>query len=254
MKFGMKTFLLILTAILFVCCSVREDNKAAQMVKELNTTDTFHFEFPFYKYKYRTDSSLYFSKLEYDSLLGISNMINGVDSIEIRIWFGYTTYIDTFHLLAFKIEKGKWSGQVCTLIDKWEYYERKNNLENNPWREDSIVHASIKKNCIAKEPKSGWDKFIKNFFELGILTLADVADIEGWKHGLSSHSTGPTIEIATKNTYRYYRYYDLDTVYNNFWQTKNICEIIELLKKEFNFKLILEQCYTDSDIMVDTTD
>jgi hypothetical protein len=47
---------------------------------------------------------------------------------------------------------------------------------------------------------------------------------------------GVSFEIATINTYRFYNYSCFKSQHN-IWQAQNIKKIIQLIEKEFNFKL-----------------
>lgn len=80
-------------------------------------------------------------------------------------------------------------------------------------------------------PKSGWDKFINELLSLKIMTLPNMDDIPGlqdnWTDGVTYN-----IEIATKKRYRFYSYHLPDKFEDNFWQAKNMTEILSLISTE----------------------
>lgn len=231
MKFFATAFVVSVLLILFSC---KENNRAAMYVRELNTSDSFRFDFPVRtSFDSTIDTGLYKFLVRYDSLIQIQPLFNGFDSIQIRIWLS-EIYNDTAHLFVFKNENKEWTGELCTLVE-------------NP-KKDTTEIIRVKKSCEPVFPNTGWRRFINKIFELKILSLPDNLKIKGWNHGLVTHDERPTIEIATKNVYRLYAYSGLDTVTNNFPETKNLCRIFELLKQEFNYVPLTEYCWGRSTI------
>ena len=59
--------------------------------------------------------------------------------------------------------------------------------------------------------------------------MVNIVGDEGGKDGKTFN-----VEVATKNQYRFYTYWEPHDYQNKFWQAKNMAEIIDLLKTELN--------------------
>ena len=80
-------------------------------------------------------------------------------------------------------------------------------------------------------PKNGWDSFLSNLFSLQVTTLPTMDSIpgltDGWTDGISYH-----VVVATQNQYNFYSYH-LPDHFQEFWQAKNMTDILKLIKTEF---------------------
>jgi hypothetical protein len=178
------------------------------------TTDTVKKEIPHDRrgrpvYTYRADHQ----KAEQ---LGLYPLESGFDSLEIRIWLDYSLAVNK-QLIVLTRKDGHWKGRFITMAIK-------QNL-----REDSelVVHSSSE----AVVPKMGWAAFTKELFALDITTLPDGP-------GGGEDGTGYEIEVATRNTYRFYRYWSPESTEDKDKGSKKMVSIIHLLERAFQFKRI----------------
>ncbi len=66
------------------------------------------------------------------------------------------------------------------------------------------------------------------------MTLPNMDDIPNYTGGIDGCSYD--VEIATKNNYRFYDYWEPETVNEKHWQAKNLVHILNLIEAEFEFK------------------
>jgi hypothetical protein len=66
--------------------------------------------------------------------------------------------------------------------------------------------------------------------ELKVLTLPHQFDVKGYGGGLDGRTYN--VEVATKDQYRFYGYWEPQYYQNKFWQAKNMADILRLLEKE----------------------
>lgn len=151
--------------------------------------------------------------------LSLEKLENGFDSMQIRIWYGYA-FEDTGQLVIFTNENNKWTSDFLTLSF---------NVNEN---KDSVW--SIGKELLRRNPKSGWDSFIKKLLDYQILSLPDMAEIDENITIADGHAF--TVEIATNNNYRFYQYQEPEMVKDRLWQAKNMSYILKLIESEFEFK------------------
>lgn len=151
--------------------------------------------------------------------LSLEKLENGFDSMQIRIWYGYA-FKDTGQLVLFKNENNKWTSELLTLSFKV------NENKDSVW--------SIGKTLSRRNPKSGWDNFIKKLLDYQILSLPDMSMID--ENITIADGDAFTVEIATKKNYRFYQYQEPEMVEDRLWQAKNMNYILKLIEKEFEFK------------------
>jgi hypothetical protein len=138
----------------------------------------------------------------------------GFDSLEIRIWLDYSLAINN-QLIVLTRKDGQWKGRFITIAIK-------QNLRGDS---ELVVHSSN----VAVVPKMGWEIFIKELFALGITTLPDGPG--GGEDGI-----GYDIEVATRNTYRFYSYWSPEITEHKDPGSKKMVSIIHLLEQAFQFK------------------
>jgi hypothetical protein len=163
------------------------------------------------------DSSLLEEARLNQRYLGLESTEKGFDSVQIRIWYDC---INTPHfLVGLKNTNGKWKAELCRIIypPTWQ-------------RSGDSISGKI----IQGSPKSGWPKFISQLFNLKILTLPNDYEIPNFKYDAVTDGCGAEVEIATKNTYRFYAYNNPELY--KYWQTKNILLILKLINEEFEIK------------------
>lgn len=220
--------LLIVYSVLFTSC--KEGNNPARRIAELNTADTFLFEFP--KRDRIGDSFWYMRKESFEKSLGLHSLEKGFDSIQIRLWYEDFSIGERLIILS-NSNKG-WKAEVSTIsIDdnpnfKGDEIERANA--------DFLIKYIVTRTIESKMPKSGWDKFIRKLFNLNILTLPDEGKVTAIDQGGGTDGWSITVEIATKKVYRYYGYSNPDFFYRNAEEARNINHILVLIDEEFGLE------------------
>jgi hypothetical protein len=158
-------------------------------------------------------------KNEIVSKLKIDTLENGFDSIQIRIWYGYA-FKDTAQLVIVKNRNDKWSADLYTLLPSFN--KNRNAIE------------SINSLVLIKEPKSGWIKFMKELFDLQIMTLPDMDKIA--PNIVIADGDGVVVEVSTKNQYRFYHYLEPSSIQDKLPQAKRMENILQHIEKELDFK------------------
>jgi hypothetical protein len=157
--------------------------------------------------------------------LNLESLENGYNSLQIRLWYADSSEYN--HLLVIKQTDSLCSAKMYTMIVDW-----------TPSMTDPIVSGMtpIVPNVKVKKeetlnPKSGWDDFLKKLLALQITTLPNMQNISGL---IDTYKDGESyvIEIATKTQYRFYSYHVPEKFQDQYWQTKNIIEIMNLLRAE----------------------
>jgi hypothetical protein len=79
-------------------------------------------------------------------------------------------------------------------------------------------------------PKSGWAAFSRQLLNLKVLTLPNQFDIPNYGGGNDGRTYN--VEVATKNQYRFYGYWEPQEYRDKFWQAKNMADILSLFEQE----------------------
>jgi hypothetical protein len=145
--------------------------------------------------------------------LGLDSIENGFDNLQIRVWYDFALVRER-KLVVITNKDRNWTATVYNLKVNWD-----GNTE-------TILSKSVK----TVTPKSGWPSFSKKLLDLQIITLPNQDDVKGYGGGLDGRTYN--IEIATKNQYRFYGYWEPQNRQDNFWQAKNIADILKLLDAE----------------------
>lgn len=186
---------------------------------EANVADTIKKDIPVDKHG---NPALYYKyKKRNDSLADLETLENGYDSLQIRIHYS-NAFKNSEQVIVLRKNKSKWEGQLFDLV-----YNFSHNY-------DSLL--SISKKQIDIEPKSGWDNFIKELYDLNILSLRDESEIKDYESYTDGYST--IVEIASQKQYRIYCYESFNSQPESIWQAKNVELIMKLLETEFNYKRI----------------
>ncbi len=152
--------------------------------------------------------------------LNLTQLINGTDSIEIRVWFNYGNEQQCLRVFN---DKNEWYGDLITV----HYTPPKD--EQSEWGVSSFVEK--------KEPKNGWRNFLKKSVELGILTLPDCHKVSGYSFSTGFSKT-VNFEIATANLYRFYSYVSPNSFRNKIKEADDVEKLFELMQSKFDFKMI----------------
>jgi hypothetical protein len=149
--------------------------------------------------------------------LKLDDIENGFDSLQIHIWYEYSL-ADIRKLIVLKYRNKKWSGSYYYIHADWKYQTET----------DSVTKFTL----TPLKPRSGWGPFTKSILNRGIVTLPNLEKIIPPNISFTDGSTC-NIEIATKNQYRYYRYLYYPEFAKQYWQAKNMYEILDIIKAEF---------------------
>jgi len=135
-------------------------------------------------------------KRRLERLFGLTYLEHGFDSLAIRLWAGLLPG-RTPPAQVFNIQnvKGKWSGELISY--RFTYND---NFSNDEIDSTKIVERK------SIQPAGGWTLFINTITELGILSMPDATKVPGYPNAMDVGFV--TIEIATRNVYRCYRYQD----------------------------------------------
>jgi len=155
------------------------------------------------------------SKLQLDSLE------IGYDSLQIRIWYNYGL-LDIQNVAIIKRNNGQWKAELLTL-----------NFDEN---DSSLMRMPILKERINKVPASGWTFFLKGLVELNIMGLPDQRKVSGYKEMLGADGVSYNVEVATKEEYRFFSYWQPDIYKKESKEAMNMELTLEFLEKELSFK------------------
>lgn len=213
------------SSILFNSC--KQENHPAKEVAQLNTSDTFYFEFP--KRRGVFDSSFYHNNLLFEKALGLQSIEKGFDSIQIRLVYGGAMVGERLVVLINR--DNKWRAEISKIIT--DYNPNFKGDEEDRANADFWDAYSLTRTIEHKTPKSGWDKFIKKLFKHDILTLPDIQTFADYSPGLVTDGVGVTVAIATNNVYRLYTYQDTEFYIEKHPEAESINRILELIDNEF---------------------
>lgn len=163
----------------------------------------------------------YTSTSKMASQLNLDSLELGFDSIQIRIWYGFSKS-DSSQIFIIKNQNNKWSAESIILKYLW----------NDTMYESSISDTITKINYHTVN----WSKFLKELFDLKITDLPDMDKIEGYKDIDGIDGNDCVVEIATQKKYRFYGYWYPGKFKDEYWQAGNMMRIIELIEREFSFR------------------
>lgn len=147
------------------------------------------------------------------SQLKLDSIEAGYDSLQIRVWSEQSrAYIK--HLIIISKKDRKWRCLFYTMKVDWN---DKNDSE-------TVLTHSVREII----PSMGWSKFTDRLLTLGITKLPN-----GPAGGMDGEDY--CVEIATRDEYRFYKYWSPETTESKFWGSKNMVEIMRLLEKECSF-------------------
>lgn len=153
--------------------------------------------------------------------LNLDRLEEGFDSIQVRIWVAGGSD-DTDNVFMLWHDQKNWNAQAY-----FYSYERNKNNSN---KEDTIIGRVIN-----MSPKSGWNSFTDKLFEQKISDLPNMDSLP-INNIEVIHGQAVNIEISTKSKYRLYSYYSPSSYQEEYWQAKNIVNILKLLEDEFEFR------------------
>jgi len=207
-----KYCLTIIIFSFFAACNGRT-NSVEQQATFVDTTKPFKKEIPtypgggvgiFYKLAKTKQKQLRLDSLE-----------SGFDNLQIRIWYDFSLVRER-KLVVITNRDTSWKATIYNLQVDWD------------GQTETILSKTVKQ----VTPKSSWYIFLKKLMDFKILTLPDQNDIPNYGGGTDGNTYN--VEVATKNQYRFYGYWEPQMYQDKYWQAKNMADILKLIKQEFD--------------------
>lgn len=203
----MKFLHLILAISVFSMMSCNgQFNTITQSFEYIDTIKTFKREIPSNDVFYQLDK-------DKQKQLGLDSLENGFANLQIRLWYDYSL-IRERRLLVISNIGTKWTATVYYMQVDW----------------DGQTETIRSKKVYNLRPKSGWAIFSKKLLDLKIVTLPTQDDVKGYSGGMDGSTYN--VEIATKNQYRFYGYWEPEQFQDKFWQAKYMADILNLIELE----------------------
>ncbi len=197
-------FILIAIVILFESCNSHTHG---------DSTSSFKKEIPTY---IGGSVDIFYELAKYrQNQLGLDSLENGFHDLQIRVWYDFAL-VKEGKLIVITNKDTNWTA----IIYVWQ-------IDRN-----GTTETMVSKKIQQVVPKSGWPIFSKKLLDLQIVTLPTQDDVEGYSAGDDGRTYN--VEVATKNQYRFYSYWEPQKNKNQFWQAKNMTEILNLLETELN--------------------
>jgi hypothetical protein len=153
---------------------------------------------------------------EWAKELKLDTLQNGVNNLEIRIWYVFSRYSER-KLVVIRNTGDEWIAKVYQFDE-----EVRNKFENL-----TIKHVL---------PKSGWKTFMQRLWSNKILTLPDCYDIPGFEGG--ADGSVYIVEIATKSQYKLYSYWEPEEYNKELPESKSMSLILHAMYEELGVTLI----------------
>lgn len=147
--------------------------------------------------------------------LGLDSLENGFHDLQIRIWYDHSL-VKERKLIIISNKDSIWTATIYEMQVEW----------------DGVSETVVSKKVRDASPKAGWPTFSRRILELQILTLPTQDDVEGYSAG--DDGTTYNVEVATKNSYRFYSYWEPHGYKDRFPEARNMSAILELLDKELS--------------------
>lgn len=195
-------FILWGIALLLSACTSHNQRNSAAEVKTAIPTDIF-----------RNVDIYYQSAKDRQQQLGLDSLENGFHDLQIRVWYN-AALVKERKLVVITNKDTNWT---ATIYD-WQ-------LDRN-----GDTETMLSKKVRQASPKSGWPIFSKKLLDLKVLTLPNQDDVEGYSAG--DGGTTYSVEVATKDQYRFYSYWQPQSCKDRFWEAKNMTEMLQLFETE----------------------
>ena len=176
-----------------------------------NSTSSFKKEIPTYL---DGDADIFYQLAkDRQKQLGLDSLEKGFHDLQIRVWYDFAL-VKEQKLIVITNKDTKWTAAI---------YDLQVGGDN---KTETILSKKIRQ----VSPKSGWPTFSKKLLDLQIETLPNQDDVEGYSAGSDGRTYN--VEVATKNQYRFYGYWEPQEYQNKFWQAKNMTDILKLFETE----------------------
>lgn len=199
----------ILILLAFTACN-ENINNVDQPANFIDTNTIFKREIPSVDIFYKLAK-------EKQKQLGLDSLENGFDNLQVRIWYDFSLVRER-RLVIITNKDTNWKATVYNLQVNWD------------GRTETILIKEVKQ----LSPKSGWAVFSKKLLALDIVTLPDQDDIKDYHGGEDGRTYN--VEVATKNQYRFYGYWEPQEYQDKFWQARKMTDILKLIEMEFGVK------------------
>lgn len=156
----------------------------------------------------------------------IDSLVSSFDSLQIRLWELGGLYPSSKLYIITK-KNSKWSGFCYQMEAENKYATGDSSVKYLKGPMQLEV-----KNAKRIFPKSGWVKFVDSLLNLNIMTLPDMAEIEGMKIPWTD-ANGTIVEVATNENFRFYSYSEPLHFADSFWQARKMAKIQSLFFTEF---------------------
>jgi hypothetical protein len=203
-------FIPALTACFFAACK-GQTNSTRQSLAFVDTTKPFKKEIP--TYQSGTVDMFYALAKAKQKQLGLDSLESGFDNLQIRVWYDFALVRER-KLVVITNKDTNWTATVYNMQVDW----------------DGQTEIILSKKVKQVAPKSGWADFSKKLLDLNVLTLLNQDHIPNYEGGMDGRTYN--VEVATKNQYRFYGYWEPQQYQDKFSQAKNMADILELFKKE----------------------
>jgi len=202
----MRILLLIFLSLFILHSCTAQDKNSDFPPRYVDTTKSFITDIPKFSYGANPGPK--------SRLLGLDNLEKGFNNLQIRIWYDHSL-VRFRQLVVIKNIDSIWTATVYKILVN---------------ESGGKLAPKYETRSITLPPKSGWKTFMKNLIKLNIMTLPDCTQIKGYNFG--EDGTTYVVELATKNTYSYYSYWEPVWANKKFWQARYMGHIIALLEKE----------------------
>jgi hypothetical protein len=202
-------FIFIIVILFFASCKGKTHSSSP--LAFFDTTKPFKKEIPTYQ-NGGVDIFYELAKTK-QKQLGLDSIENGFDNLQIRVWYDFALFRER-KLVVITNKDTTWTATIYDLQVDW----------------DGKTETILSKKVRQVIPKSGWTSFSNKLLDLNILTLPNQDDVKGYSGGFDGRTYN--IEIATKNQYRFYGYWEPQEYQDKFWQAKNMADILKLFETE----------------------
>ncbi|MCW3074760.1 MAG: hypothetical protein JWP69_1829 [Flaviaesturariibacter sp.] len=202
----MKLFYYLLTIVIFSFSCKGQRNPISQPAPFVDTNKAFKKEIP------SVDIFYNLAKTK-QKQLGLYSLENGFDDLQIRVWYDFALVRER-RLVVITNNDANWTATVYHLQVDWD------------GKTETILSKKVKQLI----PKSGWTTFSKKLLDLKVVTLPSQDYIKGYSGGEDGRTYN--VEVASKNQYRFYSYWEPQEYQTKFWQAKNMADILKLFETE----------------------
>ena len=177
------------------------------------------------KHKYEALTLLQGVRATKDSL-GLDDLENGYDSLQIRMWFTYPMS-DSEQVLSIKRNNGHWYGNFCLASYRLTQ------------KGDSISRYTI--HFFKPILRSDWSEIVDSLVKFNIMTMRDEEEVIGLDtiNSKSNRGCGSVIvEIASRYKYKLYFYAAPVNFKEQFKEAADVCHSVEFLSSRLGIQYL----------------